>query len=165
MNNSLKLRMAGYVLGLGQAIKESDGQSALENRIRLAAEASGQHKANDLASVSVILRHQALAERLCKMLKDFGSTKVPISGEDKGCTVNNPTCPCLPPFVDQAQRFGFSRDEARKYSCMICMPSYAQAAQALGIKFKGTLTEHGCVMRFCHKATPLTVSAGATQSK
>jgi len=141
--------MAGYVLGLGQAIKESDGQAALKARIRLAAEKSGEQKAGDLMSVPPAERHQALAERLQNMLHDFGGTHVPISAKGTERTIDNPTCPCLPPFVGQASRFGFGPDEVRRYACMICMPAYAKAAKLLGLQFKGTLSENGCVMSFC----------------
>ncbi len=155
--------MAGYVLGLGQAIKDSDGRAALETRIRHAAEKSGERKADDLASVPRTRQHQALAERLRDMVHDFGGTHIETSAKGYDSSVDNPGCPCLSPFVDQARRFGFSREEVHRFACMICMPSYAKAAQVLGVEFKGNLTERGCVMRFSHKITPLTVSGKPIQ--
>lgn len=158
MHETLSLRMAGYVLGLGQAIKDSDGRVALEAHIRSVAEKSGERKADDLASVPRTQQYQALAERLRNMLHDFGGTNIETSAKDCDSSVDNPACPCLSPFVDQARRFGFSRDEVHRFACMICMPSYAKAAQVLGVEFRGTLTERGCVMHFRQEMTPLTVS-------
>lgn len=162
MNETLKLQMAGYVLGMGQAIKDADGRGALKAHIRHAAEKSGERKADELASVPQTQKHQALAERLRDMLHVFGGTNINTSSEGRDYYVDNPACPCLPPFVDQAERFGFSPDEVHRYACMICMPSYAKAARILGVDFKGALTGSGCVMHFLHKTTPLTVSGEPT---
>lgn len=158
-SENLKRRMAEYVLEIGQAIKNLDGLAALEKRVHLAARASADQKAKDLKSIALAERHQALAERLRRMLCDFGGKATQISVSDGGVTqiVDNPICPCLPPFVSQAEQFGFKPKEVRKLACMICMPSYARGAQLVGVKFGGKLTEKGCWMSFSRKLTPPTV--------
>lgn len=152
-NQSLKLRMARYVLGIGRVVKDLDGQEALEKRVQLAADVLAQQKAGDLGATAPAERHQKLAERLRRMLHDFGGENIQISTNNGGITqmVDNPECPCLHPFVSQAGQFGFKPEEVRRLACMICMPNYAKGARLAGVDFKGKLTPNGCWMSFSRK--------------
>jgi hypothetical protein len=149
-NEGLKRRMAWYVLSLGVAIKEMDGVAVLNERIQLATKKIAMLKSAELESIAPAERHQALAERLDRMLGDFGgeNIQVSVSGGGTTQTINNPECPCLPPFISQADLFGFGPEEVRKYACMICMGSYSGGAKLTGIKFSGKLTAGGCWMSF-----------------
>lgn len=149
-NEGLKRRMAWYVLSLGAAIQEMDGPGALEERIKLATKKVAELKATELMLIAEDQRYIALANRLCVMLENFSGGNIHVSASDEGAakTVNNPVCPCLPPFVTEAESFGFKPEEVRKYACMICMGSYSVGAKLTGVRFAGKLTTDGCMMNF-----------------
>ena len=146
---AMKLRVAGYSLNLSAAVRTLFGEVALKRMLRQAAEVSARQKAEGLKGLARDAKARALAERLTGMLSEFASRDVSIEEfRDGRTTVMNPECGCLPPFTSRARDFNFTPEEARRYTCMQCMPSYAKAASLLGVKFKGGLTERGCVMEF-----------------
>lgn len=146
---AMKLRLGDYSLGLSAAVRALFGDVALKRMIRQAAEMEARQKAEGLKGFAEDARARVLAERLTRMLSEFASREVSIQEfHDGRTTVMNPECGCLPPFTNQARDFNFTPEEARRYACMRCMPSYSKAAALLGVKFKGALTERGCVMEF-----------------
>jgi hypothetical protein len=96
----------------------------------------------------------ALANELMAMLEEFDTSGKVIEIEGKSVKVTNPYCGCLSPFTSQAEKFGFTDEEARLYACRRCMPSYEETAERLGLEFKGKLTgdiNGGCWMQFSKK--------------
>lgn len=151
-NQSLGKRMARYVLGIGKVIKDLDGKETLEKRVRAAADVLANNKADDLGATAHDERHRKLAERLRRMLRDFGAKNIQISADnDRTQKVDNPKCPCLHPFVSQAEQFGFKPEEVHRLACMICMPNYAKGARLAGVEFRGKLTLNGCWMSFSRR--------------
>lgn len=146
---AMKLRLGDYSLGLSAAVRALFGDVALKRMIRQAAEMEARQKAEGLKGFAEDARARALTERLTRMLSEFASREVSVQEfHDGRTTVMNPECGCLPPFTNQARDFNFTPEEARRYTCMRCMPSYSKAAALLGVKFNGCLTERGCIMEF-----------------
>jgi hypothetical protein len=138
--------IASHAMGICRTIKEKLGTAVLKDIIDEAAKNSGKAKADKLS----LSKNPAydLAMLLEGMLKEFGTKDIAINQEPSSLTVNNPACGCLPPFVTQAEEYGFGKKEARNYACRRCMPSYQEASKLLEVKFKGRLTKEGCFMQF-----------------
>lgn len=150
-DGNIKVRMAEYTLRLGEVVREEFGQEKLEELIRRAAKKSAEQKAKDLIQIPLHKRHGAIADRLRKMLIAFNGKHVRVSDNGTSIKIENPECPCLPPFVGQAEQFGFEPEEVRKMACMLCMPCYSKGAQFSGVVFGGKLTDKGCRMSFTAK--------------
>lgn len=143
----LKLRTVRYILGICQAIREGSGEQELRRIIDLAAKNSAHNiKAENLRDSSNTA--ETLGKELETMLQDFNTPNITTAQDEKKYRVDNPTCGCLPPFIEQAERYGFTEKEARDYTCRRCMPSYRETAIKLGLGFKGRLTGNGCFMEF-----------------
>lgn len=151
VSRDIKVRMAEYTLRLGEVVREEFGQEMLEKLIRRAAKKSAEQKAEDLLQIPSYKRHGATADRLRRMLIAFNGKHVRVSDNGTTIKVENPECPCLPPFVEQAEQFGFEPEEVRKMACMLCMPCYSKGAQFAGVGFGGKLTDKGCWMSFTAK--------------
>ena len=160
---SLKHRMAAYILALAQEVRGEYGPEALTKFLCRMAFKSADEKASQLKSVAQDQRPLTIARRFCKMLSDFGAAdaRVVLSGANTR-TVTNEVCPCLHTFVNQAASFGFTHTEVRKCSCKVCFPAYAEGARLSGMAFNGELTDTGCWMSFSAGPVPLTINGKAT---
>jgi len=142
-------RAASYSMGICAMIRKVGGDPLLRSILDLAAEHSGTRRATALKGETN--PQNAIAMDLTNMLKEFNTPNVKIDDTGESVKVENPHCGCIPPFTSQADKFGFSEEEARQYVCRRCIPSYKESAERLNLDFKGKLTENGCWMQFSKK--------------
>ncbi|MBI2130081.1 hypothetical protein HYU07_07700 [Candidatus Woesearchaeota archaeon] len=145
--DKLKLRTTGYILGICQAIRERGGDEELRKVIDLSAKNSAYNvKVEKLAQLSN--KAEALGKELEALLNEFDTSDAAVIQDLSKYRIENPNCGCLPPFMQLAEKYGFTKTEARSYACRRCMPSYEEAAIHLGLGFNGKLTKNGCFMEF-----------------
>lgn len=145
--DKLKLRTVGYILGICQAIRQKGGDKELREIIDQAARNSAHTiKVENLRDLPN--KAEALGNELEGMLQDFDTQYITPTQSEGTYRVDNPNCGCLPPFLQLAERYGFTQEEARDYACRRCMPSYKEVAIQSGLGFQGKLTEKGCFMEF-----------------
>jgi len=145
-------RTASYSMGICAMIRKVGGESLLRSILDLSAENSGTRRATALMEEAN--PQNALANDLMAMLEEFNTLGNVITIEGNSVKVTNPSCGCLPPFTSQAEKFGFTDEEARLYACRRCMPSYKETVERIGLKFEGRLiggVNGGCWMQFSKK--------------
>src|SRR3989339_168952 len=142
----MKKRATSYSMGICAMIRKVGGDPLLRSILDLAAEHSGTRRATALKGETN--PENILAIDLTDMLEEFNTPDVNVDtkSDDYSVKVENPNCGCICPFTSQADKFGFTEEEARQYVCRRCIPSYKESAERLNIDFKGKLTEEGCWM-------------------
>ncbi len=90
-----------------------------------------------------------LGQNLADSMGETFNSDYEVETGDSSRTVRLDRCGCIESVVDQAEKYGLTREQARSIFCGTCMKSYRKAAETLSLGFKGKLVGRvGCSMSF-----------------
>jgi hypothetical protein len=91
-----------------------------------------------------------LSHHLVESMGETFNSDYEVESKDSSSTVKLSRCGCIESVLKESDSYSLSKQQVRAIFCGSCIGSYRKAAETLGLRFKGSLSEQGCTMKFIH---------------
>jgi len=144
----LRRRLAHYLLLQAYTFMETSGEGEVPAAMRKLTEKSAELKVQRMKDRPPNEYAEALGEDLATNMgvafdssyfveRDGGSSKVVLD-----------ECGCITSVIQGSAEFSLDPHLCRTIFCGSCLGGYREATEILGLRFKGKLTDSGCMMSF-----------------
>ena len=147
----LRSKLADYLLLQVNTFIAGAGERAIGPAMELLTEKSAEMKVREARKKGEdkgTLAVHSLARNLADSMGETFNSDYKMESRESSQTVTLDRCGCIESVLKTAETYDMSQVQAKSIFCGACMSGYRKAALALGIGFKGKLSENGCTMSF-----------------
>ena len=152
----LRSKLADYLLLQVNTFIAGAGERAIGPAMELLTEKSAEMKVREArknGQDQAMLAVDSLSKNLADSMGETFNSDYSVDSKETSRTVTLDRCGCIESVLKTAETYDMTRVKAKSIFCGACMSGYRKAALALGIEFKGKLSENGCTMNFSEKKT------------
>lgn len=144
----LKDRLAYYLLLQVYTFLNISGSKDVDVAMRRLTEKAAEINIREAQLLPEEKYGESLGHALAKHMGEAFNSKYEIKPGEDNFKVVLEECGCINSILKNSSEFGFDDSTCRYIFCGACMGGYRLSAEKLGLKFKGSLTPHGCSMAF-----------------
>ena len=144
----LRQRLGHYLLLQAYTFIETSGQGEISTAMRKLIEKSAELKVERIKDRPPNEYTVALSEDLATNMGETFDSRYHVERDGGNSKVVLEECGCIMSVMQGSAEFNLDPHLTRSIFCGSCMGGYREATEKLGLKFKGKLTDSGCMMSF-----------------
>lgn len=144
----LKERLAHYLLLQVHTFLNTSGKSGVPPAMKRLVEKAAEIKVERARSPTSASYSEALGWDLVTHMGEAFDSRYRVIEEQSGLRVTLDECGCISSIIKLRGGFDLGEHECKAIFCGSCMGGYRAAADKLGLRFEGRLSDAGCAMEF-----------------